>query len=163
MTRIPLNRVVAFAGPYISAVAGGTASWLVAKVNIAGLPGLDQNNLQTAIAGALAWLLVTGLTWAGHSKWLTGHHIELDAEARVNAAGMAAAAATPPPSVPDAGGADTAGNGFHPESVATVMTPDVIEDPGTEAAVEVGLPSDTQEFASPPSPVAFQPLEPEMA
>ena len=27
---LPLNRIVAFAGPYLSAVAGGIASWLVA-------------------------------------------------------------------------------------------------------------------------------------
>ena len=33
---IPLNRVVAFAGPYISVAAGGFATWLVAKVNVVG-------------------------------------------------------------------------------------------------------------------------------
>ena len=59
MTTIPFNRVVAFVGPYMSAIAGGIASWLVARVDIAGLPGLDQNNLKTGIAGALTWLLVS--------------------------------------------------------------------------------------------------------
>ena len=89
---IPLNRVVAFAGPYISVAAGGFATWLVAKVNVVGLPGLDENNLKTAIAGGITWLLVAGLAWAGHSKWLTGHHIQLEGEARINAAAMTVAA-----------------------------------------------------------------------
>ena len=95
MTGIPLNRVVAFVGPYVSAIAGGIASWMVARVNVAGLPGLDQNNLKTGIAGALTWLLVSGLTWAGHSKWLTGHQIAMEADARVNAAAMGLAVAAP--------------------------------------------------------------------
>ena len=85
---IPLNRVVAFVGPYMSAIAGGIASWLVARVNIAGLPGLDQNNLKTGIAGALTWLLVSGLTWAGHSKWLTGHQIAMEPRQRRRLSGM---------------------------------------------------------------------------
>src|SRR5262245_39401798 len=83
---IPSNRIVAFAGPYVSAAAGGIASWLIALVNIAGLPGLDENNLKTGLAAAFTWLLVSALTWAGHSKWLTGHHIQMESDARVSAA-----------------------------------------------------------------------------
>lgn len=74
---IPLNRIVAFAGPYISVISGALAAWLVAKLNVLAIPGLDQANLATWIAGAITALLTAGLTWLGHSKWLKGHHIQL--------------------------------------------------------------------------------------
>jgi len=138
---IPLNRLVAFVGPYTSVLAGGIASWLVAKVNLLGLPGLDENNLKTAIAGGLTWLLVAGLSWAGHSKWLTGHHIQLQGDASVEAAATSGAA-TPAPV--DAG---TAGNGFHPDDVGAIAVPDE------------ELPTDDEELAAPPPPVAVTPVE----
>ena len=74
---IPLNRVVAFAGPYISAISGALAAWLVAKLNVLGIPGLDQANLATHLAAGGTALLTAGLVWLGHSSWLKGHHIEL--------------------------------------------------------------------------------------
>jgi hypothetical protein len=152
----PANRIVAFAGPYFSVIAGGVASWLVAKVNIAGVPGLDQHNIQTAIAGGLAWLLVAGLAWAGHSKWLTGHHIMLGADGQVTAA-AAAAAATPTAAIVPAAVAPT--NGSSPAGGQSDL--DEIEDFATEAHDEGNLVSDEVEFASPPSPASDTPVEPE--
>jgi hypothetical protein len=84
----PLNRVVAFLGPYISVFAGGLASWLVARVDIIGIPGLDQNNLATWIASAITFVVTTLVTWLGHSKWLKGHHISMVGDARVQAAAL---------------------------------------------------------------------------
>jgi hypothetical protein len=163
MTTIPLNRVVAFVGPYTSAIAGGIASWLVARVNIAGLPGLDQNNLKTGIAGGLTWLLVAGLTWAGHSKWLTGHQIAMEADAHVNAAAMALAVAAPAaPADPAAQPVVTAngnGNG-HVAHAGEVVNSMVVEDDATEPVDGEGLPSDEEELAAPPDPVAYTPDEP---
>ena len=165
MTTIPLNRVVAFVGPYMSAIAGGIASWLVARVNIAGLPGLDQNNLKTGIAGALTWLLVSGLTWAGHSKWLTGHQIAMEADARVNAAAMALAVAAPAPRrpLPAAPPATTTAT-----ATATWRTPRMrstpwssrTTPPSPDEEMDEGLPSDDEELAAPPDPVAYTPDEP---
>jgi hypothetical protein len=140
----PANRIVAFAGPYISVVAGGIAAWLVSKVNVAGIEGLDKNNLQTTIAGGLAWLLVAGLSWAGHSKWLAGHHIQLEADGQITAA-MASAPAV------SAGGT---GNGYHPEHFG-------VQDAATEGVPDSDLVSDDVEFASPPSPGSDRPVEPE--
>jgi hypothetical protein len=170
MSTIPLNRVVAFAGPYFSAAAGGIASWLVAKVNIAGLPGLDQNNVKTAIAGGFTWLLVAGLTWAGHSKWLTGHHIQMEADARTSAAAMTLAATPAPTPVPDtplvtAGNGN--GNGHVEDAQAALETMDV-QDPTTEAGEGEdsappsydGLPTNEEEMAFPPTPAAYTPAEP---
>jgi hypothetical protein len=163
MSTIPFNRVVAFVGPYMSAVAGGIASWLVARVNIAGLPGLDQNNLKTGIAGALTWLLVAGLTWAGHSKWLTGHQIAMEADAQVNAAAMAAAVAAPAAAVaPIAQPVSTTngnGNG-HVADAEDAVNAMVVEDDATEPVDGEGLPSDEEELAAPPDPVAYTPDEP---
>ena len=133
----------------MSAIAGGIASWLVARVNIAGLPGLDQNNLKTGIAGALTWLLVSGLTWAGHSKWLTGHQIAMEADARVNAAAMAWRSPRLPlprrPLPPAPPVATTNGNGNgHVADAEEAVNAMVVEDDATEPDEEMdeGLPSD---------------------
>jgi hypothetical protein len=160
---IPLNRVVAFVGPYTSAIAGGIASWLVARVNIAGLPGLDQNNLKTGIAGGLTWLLVAGLTWAGHSKWLTGHQIAMEADARVNAAAMALAVAAPAaPAVAAAQPVSTTNGNGHVADAEQAINAMVIEDDATEPVdgADEGLPSDEEELSCPPDPVAYTPDEP---
>jgi hypothetical protein len=146
MFGIPANRIVAFAGPYMSAAAGGIASWLVARVNIAGVPGLDQNNLKTGIAAGFTWLLVSALTWAGHSKWLTGHQIQMEADARISAAVVSQ------PAVAPAG----------VEPVATLEPAAVFAPPAADA-VDVDLPSDEEEFAAPPSPVPFTVAAPGMA
>lgn len=78
--RIPPNRVVAFAGPYIAFAASAVAAWLIAKVNVLGIPGLDQQNVATWIAGGLTALIVAGLHALGGWGWLKGHHIELAAD-----------------------------------------------------------------------------------
>jgi hypothetical protein len=153
----PANRIVAFAGPYIAVVAGGVASWLVAKVNLAGLPGLDEDNLKTALTGGFTWLLVAGLAWAGHSKWLTGHHIQLEADGKVTAAAAQAAAGQAiAPAV-----ATASGNGYHPAGV-DVADPDQIVDDATEPepGAEEELVSDDVEFAYPPAPASERPVEP---
>ena len=152
---IPLNRIVAFAGPYLSVAAGGIASWLVAKVNIIGLPGLDENNLRTSIAGGLAWLLVAGLSWAGHSKWLAGHHIQMEADAQLNAAALTAASAAPAQPTPAAVYSNGNGNGFHADEIADVSDPYEIEDPYSETMGDEAEVSDEEELAAPPPPLNY--------
>lgn len=133
--KIPLNRVVALAGPYVSVAAGAIAAWLIAKVNVTGIPGLDQQNLATQLAAGGTFALTAGLSWLGHSKWLTGHHIELAGEAEVNAAAITAAGATPvlDPSLDD---------------------PQPVEDPEVDAVADDELPDDAQELAAPEPPPA---------
>lgn len=138
---IPMNRVVAFLGPYISAAAGLAAAWLVAKVNVLGLPGLDEHNATTLISAGLTQVVVTGVTWLGHSKWLTGHHVTIEAEAKVQAAALTAATMpTDPPA-----GAPVTGlpENLPPEWSFDHHAADDLE-PGE------GLVSDADEFASPP-------------
>lgn len=74
---IPINRVVAFCGPAISLVAGGASAFLVARVNVLGVPGLDQANVATWLTAGGTLALGAGLTWLGHQKWLTGHQIDM--------------------------------------------------------------------------------------
>jgi hypothetical protein len=167
---IPLNRLVAFVGPYVSVVAGGIASWLVAKVNVVGIAGLSQDNLKTTIAGGITWLVVAAVTWAGHSKWLTGHQIQLEADARVSAAAMTVAAApatTVVTAAPLVSTGNGNGNGHVGDAEAAFQTVDV-QDPTTEAGEGEdsgppsydGLPTDEEEMTSPPTPAAYTPAEP---
>lgn len=130
--RIPLNRVVAFAGPYVSVIAGGIAAWLVARANVLGIPGLDEANTATWIAGALTALLTAGLSWLGHSTWLRGHHIMLAADGAATAAAIRSTAA---PAGEDGD----------------------LEDPDLDP--DGDLPSDEEEFAAPPSAAPVQPSQ----
>lgn len=122
---IPLNRLLSFAGPQISVVAGAISAWLFAKLNVLGIPGLDQSHLAAQIASGLAFAISAGLTWLGQSAWLRGHHIILAGDAQVQAAGL---------TVP------------HPP----LATPPV--DPAHEALMAhgEGLPSDDEELAALP-------------
>jgi hypothetical protein len=74
---LPINRFVVFVKPYIDWITAFLAAWLIAKVNVFGIAGLDQSNLQTYLTFGLTTLLVTGLHWLGNRSWIKGHHIEL--------------------------------------------------------------------------------------
>jgi hypothetical protein len=71
-SNFPINRVVAFAGPYIAILSGALADWLIVHVHLLGL----FHTTSTQVAGAITQIAVFGLTallvWAGHHKWLTG-------------------------------------------------------------------------------------------
>lgn len=75
---LPLNRIVAFAGPYIAIASGAVADWLLVHVHLLAL----FHTTHTAIASWLTQATVFGLTallvWLGQQKWLTGW-IELGA------------------------------------------------------------------------------------
>lgn len=141
---IPLNRIIAFAGPYLSVISGGLASWLVARANVLGIAGLDKPNVATQVGGGLTFVLVAGLTWLGHSKWLTGHQIGLRNEALLASTALTsptAAAVTLPPPTADA------------DAVA-------------QAVVDEGLPTDAEEEAAPPGssvpPATAEEIRPRM-
>ena len=70
--KIPPNRVVAFAGPYIAIASGVIADWLLIHVHV--LSTFHTN--KTQVASAITQVAVFGLTslivWLGQQKWLTG-------------------------------------------------------------------------------------------
>ena len=94
---MPFNQFITFFKPYLNVLAGAIAALLVAKANVLGIPGLGDNGeeLQTAIAAALAWALTQGATQLGDAKWLKGHHLQLKGDAEVQAA-VLNTQATPP-------------------------------------------------------------------
>lgn len=146
--KIPLNRAVAFAGPYISLLAGALAAWLVAKLNVLGLPGLGehQHELATGLAAAGTWALATAVAHLGQMKWLKGVHVEMASEGAVAAAALAA------PGEPVRLEPATLVTNIEPVVGATYMGSGEWLLPGTGEGV-VGselLVTDDVEFASPP-------------
>lgn len=70
---VPLNRLVAFVGPYISSLAGIVAAWLLVHVHLFSLLHFGGDQVAQGIAQLVTFVTVAGLTWLGHSKWLSGH------------------------------------------------------------------------------------------
>jgi hypothetical protein len=150
---IPLNRVVAFFGPYITLVAAAAATWLIAKLNVLGFPGLDEANTATFLAGAITFVLTGLLGHLGQMKWLKGAHIELANDGKITAAAIAKPSAPPVllgEPVQLAAGALAPGS--EPVVGATYMGNGEWLAPGAPGAGEADeeLPSDEVEFASPP-------------
>lgn len=69
----PANRIVAFAGPYISLASGAIATLLMLKVHLIGAIGLQQNDIAKGIAYVGTAALGAGLPHLGMQKWLDGH------------------------------------------------------------------------------------------
>ena len=72
LSKIPMNRVVAFAGPYIAVASGALADWLLVHVHLLAL----FHTTKTQVAGAITQITVFALTallsWLGQQKWLGG-------------------------------------------------------------------------------------------
>jgi hypothetical protein len=90
----------------------------------------------------------------------------MEADARVNAAAMGLAVAAPAAAVAPAEQpvtATTNGNGNgHVAQAEDAVNAMVVEDDATEPVegMDEGLPSDDEELAAPPEPVAYTPDEP---
>ena len=71
-SKLPLNRIVAFLGPYIAVVSGAIANWLATHVHLLSAFHISQKS----VAGAISQISIFGITallvWAGQHKWLTG-------------------------------------------------------------------------------------------
>jgi hypothetical protein len=69
----PFNRIVAFAGPYISLLSGAAASWLVVHVEVLGSLHLGQSQVANGIAYVATAALGSAIPHLGMQKWLDGH------------------------------------------------------------------------------------------
>lgn len=69
----PANRIVAFAGPYISLLSGAAASWLVVHVQVLGSLGLGQDKLAHGIAYGVTAGVGAAIPHLSLQKWLDGH------------------------------------------------------------------------------------------
>lgn len=71
MTSVPLNRIVAFVGPFIAVIAGALADWLLARVHVLGT-FRDKQALTSDVSQMLIFIVTTGVVWLGQQKWLQG-------------------------------------------------------------------------------------------
>lgn len=69
---LPLNRIVAFLGPHISWLAGIVATWATVHVHLLATFHVGSSDVAKAIAQAIVFGVVTGVTYAGQHKWLDG-------------------------------------------------------------------------------------------
>lgn len=72
MSKLPVNRIVAFAGPYIAILSGAVADWLIVHVHLFSLFHTTSSSITKWLTQALVFALTAGLVWAGQQKWLTG-------------------------------------------------------------------------------------------
>lgn len=73
----PINRIVAFVGPYIAILGGIVADWLTAHVHFLAVFHIQGNAVASAFVQLGIFGITAGLIWLGHQKWLEGHHIIL--------------------------------------------------------------------------------------
>lgn len=69
---LPMNRIVAFIGPYVSIVAGALATWLLTKVHVLSMFDLGQAEVAQSITQVIIFGVTAGITWLGQHKWLNG-------------------------------------------------------------------------------------------
>jgi hypothetical protein len=70
---LPLNRIIAFAGPYISVIAGVAATWLTNNVHLFATFHVGNNDLADAIAQVTVFAITSVVVWLGQHKWLDGY------------------------------------------------------------------------------------------
>lgn len=70
---LPLNRLIAFAGPYIAVISGVVADWLVVHVHILATFHVGDNDIAQAISQIIVFGVTAFVVWLGHQKWLDGY------------------------------------------------------------------------------------------
>jgi hypothetical protein len=68
----PLNRIVAFLGPYLAIASGVVADYLLVHVHLLATFHVNHNGLASALSQVAIFAITTLVVWAGHHKWLTG-------------------------------------------------------------------------------------------
>jgi hypothetical protein len=71
-TPFPLNRLVAFLGPYLAIASGTVATWLLVHVHALATFHVNHDHLASALAQVAVFAISTLVVWAGHHKWLSG-------------------------------------------------------------------------------------------
>jgi high-affinity Fe2+/Pb2+ permease len=70
--RIPLNRIVAFAGPYVAILSGAVVDWLFVHLHFLSNFHTNKSSITTWLTQALVFGLTSILVWMGQQKWLSG-------------------------------------------------------------------------------------------
>jgi hypothetical protein len=69
---IGLNRIIAFAGPYIAVLSGAIADWLLVHLNFLANFHVGNGDLANAVAQAIVFGITALVVWLGQQKWLDG-------------------------------------------------------------------------------------------
>jgi hypothetical protein len=89
-SKFPINRVVAFLGPYLAILSGVVADWLIVHVHLLSSFHTTATTVAGAITQVAVFALTALLTWAGQHKWLDGwQKYETAAVAVAGVAGVA--------------------------------------------------------------------------
>jgi apolipoprotein N-acyltransferase len=70
--KLPLNRIVAFAGPYIALASGAIVDWLFVHLHFLANWHTNQSSITTWLTQALVFGLTSLLVWLGQQSWLKG-------------------------------------------------------------------------------------------
>lgn len=70
---LPLNRLIAFAGPYIAVISGVVADWLVVHVHVLSTFHVGNNDVANAVSQIIVFGVTAFVVWLGHQKWLDGY------------------------------------------------------------------------------------------
>lgn len=69
----PLNRLIAFAGPYIAVISGALADWLLVHVHVLANFHVQSNTIANAVTQVIVFGITALVVWLGHQKWLDGY------------------------------------------------------------------------------------------
>ncbi len=69
---LPLNRIVAFLGPYVAIGSGIVATWLTSHLHVLATFHITNNQVANVISQAVVFGVSALVVWLGHQKWLTG-------------------------------------------------------------------------------------------
>jgi hypothetical protein len=72
MSNVPLNRIVAFAGPYIAILSGAIVDWLFVHLHFLTNWHTNASSITKWLTQALVFGLTSLLVWLGQQKWLSG-------------------------------------------------------------------------------------------
>jgi hypothetical protein len=72
MSKLPLNRIVAFLGPYIAILSGAVVDWLFVHLHFLTNWHTNQSSITKWLTQALVFGLTSGLVWLGQQSWLKG-------------------------------------------------------------------------------------------
>lgn len=143
----PLNKIVAFVGPYVAVLAGAVADWLLVHVHLLGLFHTTHNQIASAITQVVVFGLTAALVWLGHQKWLEGY--QKWAYPIVHAAPVLQVAPLAPPTLLEASIDDGPGDELPPEAEGIAAADPNSIPPDEGNAVAGDLPYDETDLHGP--------------
>jgi hypothetical protein len=97
MSKLPINRIVAFAGPYIAILSGAVVDWLFVHLHFLTNWHTNASSITKWLTQALVFGLTSLLVWLGQQSWLRGW---IEWEKKHGPGILEGIAATPVPEAP---------------------------------------------------------------